>query len=52
MRKPRRTSLNELVQENIKELISDPDAVSEIEKKLEEKKAKEVFKKKENEAIK
>ncbi|MFB4165806.1 FbpB family small basic protein [Alteribacillus sp. JSM 102045] len=43
MRKPIRSTLEELISENKKELMSDPAAISKIEKKLDERKAKEVY---------
>lgn len=43
MRKTRRTSMEELIATNKKELMSDPQAISKIEERLENRKAKEVY---------
>ncbi|WP_084414250.1 FbpB family small basic protein [Salibacterium aidingense] len=43
MRKPMRSTMEDLIAENKQELLSDPSAINEIEKKLDEKKAKEVY---------
>ncbi|MFD2703890.1 FbpB family small basic protein [Salibacterium lacus] len=43
MRKPMRSSMEDLIAENKQELLRDPSAINEIEKKLDEKKAKEVY---------
>ncbi|WP_240375806.1 FbpB family small basic protein [Bacillus piscicola] len=43
MRRTKRSTLEELIAANKQELMSDPSAISEIEKKLEERKAKEVY---------
>ncbi|MFB5663678.1 FbpB family small basic protein [Alteribacillus sp. HJP-4] len=41
MRKPKRSTLEELIKENKEELISDAIAMDELEKRLEERKSKE-----------
>ncbi|WP_158738439.1 FbpB family small basic protein [Alteribacillus sp. YIM 98480] len=43
MRKPMRSTLEELINENKEELLRDPAAINKIEKKLDERKAKEVY---------
>ncbi|WP_185819679.1 FbpB family small basic protein [Salibacterium salarium] len=43
MRKPMRSTMKDLIDENKRELLSDPSAINEIEKKLDDKKAKEVY---------
>ena len=43
MRKTRRTTMDELIAANKKELMEDPKAISEIEEKLENRKAREVY---------
>ncbi|SDH42469.1 Fur-regulated basic protein B [Alteribacillus persepolensis] len=43
MRKPMRSTLEDLINENKEELLRDQDAMSEIEKKLDDRKAREVY---------
>ncbi|MFB5663311.1 FbpB family small basic protein [Alteribacillus sp. HJP-4] len=43
MRKPIRSTLEELINENKKELLNDPSAIEKIEEKLDDRKAKEVY---------